>query len=650
MAEAASKFGYGAAFFTLGKLHLKKGDLKAASLNFNKAAKVKVPVPEYILGYLNDKLCEDDSSFNELENNKSMCYLDWYNLGVTYQEEKNIEKCLKCYKHVIELIKSDNREFLELTVEKVKQILISEKNNLKKLNNILEVLKLATNYKSDTAPYLLGCIYETGVKGKLDKNKDRAIDYYIMASERKNVYALNHMAKYYLSIKEDRLALQSFRNCFLIGVKDPIIESELIHSAVDNIINMFEAGNLYAGLDLALLYIMHGLQETDPLVKASEILNKIFKYIHFPQNRDLLNYINEIMIFQHLKNYAEIYNSGFAFFLLADFFSMLDKDDNTVLEYAQKALDLGIMQSASIIAKIYIHDPNRRTEAIELLQTSYAKGDPMSAYTLGLISLSGEFVEQNSPYAFELFEFASSKGIVGAKREIIVNRLYNPDLSKSAASKLLSSLEKIASTGDPDSYYALAKFYYDRNYGNVVSDSKKAFENCEQAVQLGSISAKKLLGRMYFSGDGIEKNLVIAKMLFEQSIACGIKEANYELANWYLYNKMFKEAIKYYEICSSELNDYKSEANLVVMYSLGEGCNQDIQKAVSYMVKSIKHGGIKNQSYASPIVETAIRNILEKLVISGKKVKSLFSLLISVINSYGGLPPTKIYLRNGTNV
>ena len=91
---------------------------------------------------------------------------------------------------------------------------------------------------------------------------------------------------------------------------------------------------------------------------------------------------------------------------------------------------------------------------------------------------------------------------------------------------------------------------------------KEAFPYCKKAAERGNTIAQNLLGVMYASGDGVEKNAV--------------------------------KAIKWYQKAAEQGNSY-AQCNLGLMYYWGQGAEKDYIEAAKWLRKAAENGIIRAQ-------------------------------------------------------
>lgn len=155
----------------------------------------------------------------------------------------------------------------------------------------------------------------------------------------------------------------------------------------------------------------------------------------------------------------------------------------------------------------------------------------------------------------------------------------------------LLSLKLKAERGDCEAEYELSKYYREK-----TEKSKKNIENANRFLKLsaehGYEPAKKDLAERLYWGDGIDKNLKKAFVLFKDLYDEGNMSIRFRLA--YMYSQGEGTEINYSESLRlySEIADQDSMAmnNLACLYSGGHGVEKDYKKAAELFEESANNG------------------------------------------------------------
>ena len=140
----------------------------------------------------------------------------------------------------------------------------------------------------------------------------------------------------------------------------------------------------------------------------------------------------------------------------------------------------------------------------------------------------------------------------------------------------------------PHSEYELGKCYYDGK--GVEKNLAKALELLQSAINKGNPFAMNFLANSYEDGDGVQKDISKAIELYEASLKLGNNNAIFNLANLYDEQNDYVKAIHYYKLAIKE-NDSEAMYNIGLIYLNG---NKDIKcdyfKAMKYFKMAAKCG------------------------------------------------------------
>lgn len=101
----------------------------------------------------------------------------------------------------------------------------------------------------------------------------------------------------------------------------------------------------------------------------------------------------------------------------------------------------------------------------------------------------------------------------------------------------MSYLEQTVKLESADAAYRLARLYDGGEIGNTKQDENKILQYYELASKLGSGGADYDLGWVYFSGERVPQDYVLARQYFEQTMQRGIISTAYQLGQIYQYGK-----------------------------------------------------------------------------------------------------------------
>ncbi len=175
-------------------------------------------------------------------------------------------------------------------------------------------------------------------------------------------------------------------------------------------------------------------------------------------------------------------------------------------------------------------------------------------------------------------------------------------LSSSHGTESKDTLEKKAEAGDKDAQFDLGALYHDGD--GVAKDLILAKKWFEKAAAQGEAHAEFNLGVMYYTGEGVTKDLAKARTLFEQASNQGNARAQFNLGVLFYRGEGVKQdfAKAYALFTKSAMQNFgEAQFNLGVMEAKGEGKEPDIGKAYAWFTLARENG--------SPKAEEVLKNI-----------------------------------------
>lgn len=153
-------------------------------------------------------------------------------------------------------------------------------------------------------------------------------------------------------------------------------------------------------------------------------------------------------------------------------------------------------------------------------------------------------------------------------------------------------MQQAAMCGDENAQTNLGLYYLDGKCG-LEQDAKEAYRYLKQAADAGAARAVRLLGEMYAEGHGVKQDLSRAVELYQAALEAGDVRAAYELAWVYreqkLEDKDHEKELYYYEKAASM--DHRAACVEVGQYYLLDGTsNADYDKAEKYLRKAVSLG------------------------------------------------------------
>ncbi len=156
-----------------------------------------------------------------------------------------------------------------------------------------------------------------------------------------------------------------------------------------------------------------------------------------------------------------------------------------------------------------------------------------------------------------------------------------------------------------DNYNIAAKYVYAENCLSLRKggqfEIERALKWCNSLAEMGMIEAQCLLGRIYYYGDVVEKNLYTAYKWFLKAATNGNNVAQYYVGLCYYYGKGielgkkhcdYSEAIKWFTL-AAENNHKIAQYLLGEMYYEGIGTEKDYCRAVKWYKYAVDNGYTK---------------------------------------------------------
>ena len=268
------------------------------------------------------------------------------------------------------------------------------------------------------------------------------------------------------------------------------------------------------------------------------------------------------------------------------------------LEMTQKEMAQYLVEFYEIWKKnkiSYSKDNNASGRTVD--ETSNAKEQPgEKAYQRALLN----YDNQNDELALELFETASDRGHSEAKYYLGIMYMNgwgtDPDLEKA-----ISYFIKSAQAGIPDGQL-MAGYIYKDGLG-TEKDTEAAIRWFSMAAEHKSTEtlAKYELARIYYEGDGIQKDYHLAYALMEESANEGYLDAQYCYGIMLLYGGALAEAEEWLDKVRSNTEDPQVYYYLGLVYeeqeryddaveSLEFAASSDVVEAMYYLGQMYYYG------------------------------------------------------------
>lgn len=114
---------------------------------------------------------------------------------------------------------------------------------------------------------------------------------------------------------------------------------------------------------------------------------------------------------------------------------------------------------------------------------------------------------------------------------------------------------------------------------------------CLEGAQLGNIKCQRLLGWMYYTGNGCQQDLGKAFEWFSKAAESGDIEANFGIASIYYCQESYAKSFDKYRK-TAELGFAPAMFRVGMMYKQGLGIDRDLSLAREFYIKAAKHGNL----------------------------------------------------------
>lgn len=152
--------------------------------------------------------------------------------------------------------------------------------------------------------------------------------------------------------------------------------------------------------------------------------------------------------------------------------------------------------------------------------------------------------------------------------------------------------EKAAKHGNAESLGRLGRLFYSGR--GVQKDFAKAFDLFQSAALQGDVIAQYGLGLIYLNGDGVSTDEVKGRELIEKSAAQNLPDAQNLVGVWHEegflgYSKNIGKAVEWWHKAAAKGHS-RAQLSLGQAYRSGNGVPQDTVRAVEWFTKSAAQG------------------------------------------------------------
>lgn len=266
-----------------------------------------------------------------------------------------------------------------------------------------------------------------------------------------------------------------------------------------------------------------------------------------------------------------------------------------------EAAAAGSADAVYYMAEMYnygMYVPEDMTKYLATLQKAASLGSVDAMADLGALTLYGSrrvLLPKDEAKGMRMLASAAENGHPRAM--VYLGNCYRDGLGGTARDGLraYSYYNKAADVGEPQGYVEMAKCHIS-GYG-AEENADKAFELLVKAESEGCADASRMLGNMYFHGDGRAPNDSIARVYYLTAIERGNSEAMSDLAWMYIRGgsgfRMFRHAFELFDKASSDDVPGAIEG-LGICYENGYGTPLDMHMAVSCYKRAASSGNSRS--------------------------------------------------------
>lgn len=259
------------------------------------------------------------------------------------------------------------------------------------------------------------------------------------------------------------------------------------------------------------------------------------------------------------------------------------KDTLLLVKYLELAADAGDAEAQTSMGTSIIQGsyglPIDADKALYYTRKAANQGYEGAIYNLGHFYLGGVGVERDTDKACSYFEQAAMKGFAAAQF------YYGACLSTDSITtdQAYFWIQKAADQGYIPAFAVVAEHAFQQG------DYAKALKYAQQAAAEGDVRSMGLLGRMYYLGTGVDKDLDQARYWAQQA-ADRESDVGYTLLGQLYYDEGSYIFAKTYLDKGAKLGNNIARLVLADMYHEGKGVEKDAEKARALLQDAIADG------------------------------------------------------------
>lgn len=312
-----------------------------------------------------------------------------------------------------------------------------------------------------------------------------------------------------------------FKEKFDSFVVDKMIEDGEYDKAESILLEMAEAGDAEAMYKLGDLY-----EEQDDDEKADKWMLLAYEN-GSAEAKKMAKYV-----FETAEKGAEEGTAHWKFCALANWLATgkmchgwpCERNVLKAVKLYEKAFAAGSLSAAVDLATLYFDENSGVKDYDKMFEWCFKaaeKGDAAGQYLLGECFLNGYGVSEDIDKAVDWYTLAAEAGNVMSM--VRLGRLMTaPDSEVKDIEQGVKWLTRAAEEGDAEAQSELGALYLDLDdSGTVARDVIAGIDWLKKSAAQAYGPSECMLGVFHFQGIGVEKNLVLAKSLFEKALEHG---------------------------------------------------------------------------------------------------------------------------------
>lgn len=362
------------------------------------------------------------------------------------------------------------------------------------------------------AAYSLASLYYYG--NGVEQDYQRAFELYTFAAQKGNAYAQYQLGQMLTegigTVKNVFSAQEWYRKAYngFLAIENNMADDKLYYRLGQ--MNLNGVGT-EVDLDKAKMYFE--MSEKLKNTNAAFGLGKLYL-------REDFNGYNPIKAVDYLEKAAHAGNS-YAQFLLGKLYlqdEIIGIDADLSLKYLWAAVDNENIGAMYFLGKELLKGenlPKNVSDGFDLLVRAMNSGNPYAKYLLAKEYLSGENIPRYPDIAVKLLEELSADNFEYA--EYLLGKLYyQGEIIPQDINKAVYHFERAFEADNEYAAYQLGKIYL-----NEIQDTDKAIFYLKAAAEKGNAYAQYQLGKLYLYGNGVEKDIELAKEYLIESAKNG---------------------------------------------------------------------------------------------------------------------------------